>query len=91
MIFILLYFYFYIIYNASCYDFYINASKQPNLGTRFWTIDTIWWHKLRALTSLPFLAYQREGKSDIEGYDVNWDELFHDSELRLMRFLKMKV
>jgi len=73
----------FMIYNSSCYDFYLDIDEDK-YG---YHVDRIWWGKKIALTSLPFLAYQQEGHSDIINGNVDYNGKIKRTENRLFQYL----
>lgn len=72
----------FIVYNSSCYDFYLNAdiTKCP--------VDILWYDKLKTLTILPFIAYQSAGLSNIQNRYADYVELIRSHELKLLEHIK---
>jgi glycosyl transferase, family 25 len=69
----------FVYYNSNIYDNYINYNVTKKAYS---PIDLVISNisKGRIVTSVPFLAVQENGFSDIENTDVNYDKMFSDSE-----------
>jgi GR25 family glycosyltransferase involved in LPS biosynthesis len=63
----------FIIYNKSSYDFFLNKNIDI-------PIDRCWHYELKALTSVPFIAIQKNGISSIEKKYVNYNHKFKSIE-----------
>lgn len=72
----------FICYNNTIYDFYLNI--ETNIA-----VDKIWHNKFNALVSLPFIAYQGGGYSDIERVDIDYTQIIkHTENLMLSEIMK---
>jgi GR25 family glycosyltransferase involved in LPS biosynthesis len=71
----------FMIYNYTSYDFFLNAdiNRCP--------IDKCWHNNLRALTILPFIAYQLSGISDIHKVHVDYTGI-KETECNLISYVK---
>ncbi len=68
----------FIVYNYTCYDFFLNAE--------FWRcpVDILWHNNLRALTIVPFIAYQLKGYSNIKNRHTDYVDWLKDTEKKLL-------
>lgn len=73
----------FMIYNSSCYDFFLNIDADKS----DYHVDNIWWGRITALTSLPFLAYQYESYSDIINCNIDYNAKLRRTENRLFQYL----
>ena len=69
------------IYNEKSYDFFLNSKQQK-------PIDEDWFGHFRALISIPFLAKQITGHSDIIGRIKSDDIRLHTAEKQMLTFIK---
>ena len=74
----------FIIYNSSSYDFYLNNTSFDPFKE---ALDNIWWHKLRAFTSIPFITYQYPCYSNIKKKEINYSRKFKKVELRIIKYI----
>lgn len=72
----------FIVYNSSCYDFYLNANitRCP--------VDILWYDNLRTLTILPFIAYQYGNFSDIQKRHTNYIDWIKETESNLINYVQ---
>jgi hypothetical protein len=75
--------YHFTIYNSNSYDFYLN--HEINIP-----IDKCWHNKLIGLVSIPFIAIQSEGYSNIENKQISYDSRFNGVEKHFLLLLKNK-
>ena len=73
----------FMIYNENCYDFFLNHDINIQ-------IDKCWNYKLKAFTSVPFIAIQNDGLSTIENRYVNYNYKFKSIENSFKRLLLEK-
>jgi hypothetical protein len=71
----------FMIYNSNSYDFYLNQNIQI-------PIDKCWHNKLIGFVSIPFLATQSIGKSDIENKIINYESRFSGVEKNFIFMIK---
>jgi hypothetical protein len=70
---------FFMIYNSSSYDFFLNKDDKTEI------IDRCWHYKLKALISVPYLAYHLENDySDIVGSVMTYNGI-RETEKLLMK------
>lgn len=63
----------FMIYNSNSYDFFLTHPIDI-------PIDKCWHNKLNGIVSIPFLAIQYNGNSNIENKLVNYDSRFNSTE-----------
>jgi len=69
-----------IAYNSNCYDLYLDYQiVKP--------IDEFWFGKIKALVSVPFLATQLEGYSDIINKNKSDTARINEGNQRLIKYL----
>ena len=73
-----------IIYNFTCYDFFLNWDITINTNEEFEPLDRIWFNKLKALTIIPFIAYQLNGFSSIGNCKLDYYRKIQITENRLL-------
>lgn len=70
-----------ICYNSKVYDYFL--SLKPDLP-----IDEIWHGKLKAIVSVPFIAKQLEGYSDIVRSNKSDEKRIKDANEKLINYIK---
>ena len=73
----------FIIYNSNSYDFFLNS--EINIP-----IDKCWHNKLIGFVSIPFIATQYEGYSNIENKQISYYNRFDSIEKNFTSMLKKK-
>lgn len=72
-----------VIYNKTIYDFVLQTDETKE------AIDTFWHGKYRAFISLPFLAFQRNGFTDIgKCYNSTFINAFNHTQSYLLEYIK---
>lgn len=73
----------FIIYNSNSFDFFLNHPIDT-------PIDKCWHNKLIGITSIPFLATQSIGYSDIENKEVDYNSRFNGIEKNFISIINNK-
>lgn len=75
----------FIIYNKSSYNFFLSKDVKKEFN------DTCWFNKLRAYVTIPFIAHQQPGYSNIQNGVRNYISLFDKTEKLILEYKEKNI
>lgn len=78
----------FMIYNSTSYDFFLDIDVENNKdkNNKIIPIDRVWYNKMRAITIIPFIAFQKKGYSDLTKTKTNYNNKMKNTESILLNW-----